>query len=1292
LNFKTKIFKTIKKLLFLLTLIIYGGRGFSQKYQPKYLREDNKEFKAITSRTTDNGWITFKKEAKLNPNTFFKDYATSLGLDKDYDFKTTKDETDPSVDKGIRHQQFQLHYKNIPVEGVEFTLHSVDGILTLAHGRIPEGLYADISKPMAESKALDFALANIKVTIDDLNKKGRKKPQGELLLARLSDDVVKTNFKLCYAFDIYGNETLNAFKIYVDAATGEVTKKVSLIHNCIKFNAATQPTQPVVASTFQPRFNRYGNSRDFDTEINNGTSFLFWNVTGPRSLETQEDTNGDGNWDNVELTNPSTNWGTNHQNATMAHWITQRTYEYFRDVHSRNGWDGNGLIGRVLVNVDDVNAFWDRTRNLIGIGFGPVGGISGAAPDANRPLTTIDVVAHEWMHGLTGNSANLIYQGESGALNEGLSDIFGTVMERRILGNTNFNWTIGEESWLLRNMAMPNAFGHPDKYQGSNWINPNSYSDAGGVHTNSGVLNKWFHTLCTGQTPYSTYPQAINFDRATQIVFRALRYYLQSTSGYYDMREATLIAAQDLFGSCSNEAQQVINAWAAANVGTRFDLDCYTTTAIATGCYRLKAQHSSKYLQVPNNNVNGQIIQNTASAANNQVFKFEATNYLGSTPCPSCFKVINQENFKFVKFNGSSPSSGSQIIQDFWRIDHANRYGWRVLPMSDGTFQVAASADANYRYDVASNSTANGAGIQLWPNHGGGNQRFYFESAACPTNQNPDCAFAVSATVSNANPQCGASVTLSAACTGNCTDITYTWTGNGLASSSPTVSVTHAQAATFNYTLTAFKNFTTCPGQSISIPVTVYGPCVAGSTCANVGSITYERWNNTGGYNTDIQSLRNATNNLQNIPTVTQNLSLFEAPTDIADQYGARMRGYVCPPTSGNYTFWVAGDDHTELWLSTNDQPFNIQRIAYHTNWTSPREWAKNATQQSVQINLQAGQRYYIEALVKEGGGGDNLAVGWQLPNGTLERPIPSNRMIPFSGGSGCVPPAAPSISANPSNIVTGGNSIISASGCGGTVNWSNGQTGSSISVSPSTTTSYTATCSAGGCTSVSSNTAIVSVTSGGTCPSGNFGGYLDVANCSYIAGWCLDQSNFALTAKVEILVDGQVVATVDANQPRPDLGSAFGTSAAVPHGYTYNIPINATWRSGTRIVRARPCGTSGNLGNSPLLNVSFNNCRIGVLETTSASNINPLLENDLILSPNPTDGLLNVKLWIENKSNVEIGIQDITSRTAKKYAFIDTKGQFDTYLNLSDLPSGIYLLTLQTNQKHFTKKLIILR
>ncbi len=106
----------------------------------------------------------------------------------------------------------------------------------------------------------------------------------------------------------------------------------------------------------------------------------------------------------------------------------------------------------------------------------------------------------------------------------------------------------------------------------------------------------------------------------------------------------------------------------------------------------------------------------------------------------------------------------------------------------------------------------------------------------------------------------------------------------------------------------------------------------------------------------------------------------FEIPVDWADYYGTRMRGYLHPPATGSYTFWIASDDGSELWLSGSDDPSKAMKIAEVSGWTNSREWTKEANQRSASIPLTAGQKYYIEALQKEGGGGDNLAVAWQGP------------------------------------------------------------------------------------------------------------------------------------------------------------------------------------------------------------------------------------------------------------------------------------------------------------------------
>ena len=160
-----------------------------------------------------------------------------------------------------------------------------------------------------------------------------------------------------------------------------------------------------------------------------------------------------------------------------------------------------------------------------------------------------------------------------------------------------------------------------------------------------------------------------------------------------------------------------------------------------------------------------------------------------------------------------------------------------------------------------------------------------------------------------------------------------------------------------------------------------------GPVASTPGSILYEYWLNIPG--TSVSDLR-ADPDFPNNPDGTNYLTIFEAPTNWADSYGARIRGYIHPPTtSGSYRFWIASDDNGELWLSTDENPANATKIAYVPDWTNSREWNKYTAQQSSAKSLVAGHKYYIEALMKEGGGGDNLAVTWQGPGISMGNPIP---------------------------------------------------------------------------------------------------------------------------------------------------------------------------------------------------------------------------------------------------------------------------------------------------------------
>jgi hypothetical protein len=161
---------------------------------------------------------------------------------------------------------------------------------------------------------------------------------------------------------------------------------------------------------------------------------------------------------------------------------------------------------------------------------------------------------------------------------------------------------------------------------------------------------------------------------------------------------------------------------------------------------------------------------------------------------------------------------------------------------------------------------------------------------------------------------------------------------------------------------------------------------------ATTGTVTMERWDNISGL-----SISNIP--LTTTPTSTSTLTSLEIPVNAAENYGVRIRGYIVPTTTADYYFYIASDDNGELWLSSNDQPVNKSTSTYIANvpsWTNSREWTKFSSQKSTVKNLQAGTRYYFEALMKEGGGGDNLAIGWTTAT--------NNTGITVIGGSNIAP------------------------------------------------------------------------------------------------------------------------------------------------------------------------------------------------------------------------------------------------------------------------------------------------
>jgi len=189
------------------------------------------------------------------------------------------------------------------------------------------------------------------------------------------------------------------------------------------------------------------------------------------------------------------------------------------------------------------------------------------------------------------------------------------------------------------------------------------------------------------------------------------------------------------------------------------------------------------------------------------------------------------------------------------------------------------------------------------------------------------------------------------------------------------------------------------------------------------GTILRQWWLGiSGGAVADLTSNANYPNN----PTGQAEIASMEGPTNFADNYGSRLIGYVHPSTTGSYTFWVCGDDSSELWMSTDDNPANAVKIAYNTTYANPHEWDKSASQESSPRTLTYGQKYFIMALQKEGGGNDNISVAWEGP-GFARQVIAGGFLSPYVPSSNIPPTVSITSPSNGATFTAGANITINA-------------------------------------------------------------------------------------------------------------------------------------------------------------------------------------------------------------------------------------------------------------------------
>ncbi len=254
------------------------------------------------------------------------------------------------------------------------------------------------------------------------------------------------------------------------------------------------------------------------------------------------------------------------------------TWDYFKGMLGRNGiaGDGRGSYSRVHYGRRYSNAYWSNACFCMTYGDGDGASIG--------PLVSVDITGHEMSHGVNAYSANLIYSGESGGLNEANSDILGTMVEFHANNNLDApDYLIGEK------IVIGNVEGNPDQLALRYMFDPikdgrspSCYASSIGsldVHYSSGVANRFFYLLAEGSaaktfggvnhyapTCNGGSVTGIGRTKAAKIWYRALTVYFTSNTNYAAARVATINAAKDLYGTASAEAAAVAAAWSAVKV------------------------------------------------------------------------------------------------------------------------------------------------------------------------------------------------------------------------------------------------------------------------------------------------------------------------------------------------------------------------------------------------------------------------------------------------------------------------------------------------------------------------------------------------------------------------------------------------------------------------------------------------------------------------------------------------------------------------------------------------------
>jgi Zn-dependent metalloprotease/PKD repeat protein len=669
------------RILIALLFCAFNYGIFAQNQKIEFIQNN------LDEGTHNPRFAILKSTSEINEADFFIWLMKTYNLSSKIEFKLYKEADD---EMGFTHKKYKQYYNGVEIYSAMLIIHLQNGLVESFNGEYYKTSNSDqftvsTSDAKAEVWKLYPTLVNSALQPDEPNLKVETK------YCPLRHPNELTDIVPCYAI------TLDIAAPHINELVLWNANQNSLIE--------IQPLE-IHADSNGRAATHYIGTQNIRSDFVSANNFRL-RETGYRNVSTFKGAL------NVDYYDADNYWNNSTERiAADVHIGAELVHDYLKDYFNWDGFGNKDDTFKSITTSGSGNAFWSLSANTATFLVGTSGNVG--------PCAAIDVVGHEYGHGIADESGGLLYSGEACALHESFADISGHTTEY-YRDSATANWYIGEDVWKatkgIRNMEDPHLFKNPKAYGGQYFPQ--------GCHGSGGVQNRWFFLMVQGDTGinefnYNFSLKGMGHDHALQITYRNMFYYMIPQSTFKDAFFGTIKAAKDLYGGCSEELDQTFRAWKAVNVSDPNVVTVDVSHGIAAPsqvCVGVPVDVKLSSYGDKSRKVSWLINNKDTSSAASLTYTFTKTGYypifLQTNTCGTIYKdsvivavnVLPEPNFT-MPFDTACMSKDSVTIINSTKNADATiqlKYEWYIEPLDEFVYtkDLVKVFDQRFAYKVS---------------------------------------------------------------------------------------------------------------------------------------------------------------------------------------------------------------------------------------------------------------------------------------------------------------------------------------------------------------------------------------------------------------------------------------------------------------------------------------------------------------------------------------------------------------------------------------------------------------